>query len=79
VAESAQAVEGRDAAAPRQVGGINHRDTPFDFKREVQDFEVALIKQALEKAQFNQKKAAEQLGLTYHQLRGYLRKYEMLG
>ena len=79
VAESVQAVEGRDAAAPRQVGGINHRDTPFDFKREVQDFEVALIKQALEKAQFNQKKAAEQLGLTYHQLRGYLRKYEMLG
>ena len=27
---------------------------------------------------FNQRKAAEYLGLTYHQLRGYLRKYELL-
>lgn len=50
-----------------------------DFKQAVQDFEVGLIKQALERSQFNQKKAAEQLGLSYHQLRGYLRKYELLG
>jgi psp operon transcriptional activator len=29
-------------------------------------------------SQFNQKKTAEKLGLTYHQLRGYLKKYNLL-
>lgn len=62
------------------VKGRNASDgSAVDFKQEVQDFEVGLIKQALERSQFNQKKAAEQLGLSYHQLRGYLRKYELLG
>ena len=53
--------------------------TEIDFKTEVQEFEVRLLKQAMESSQFNQKKAAEILGLTYHQLRGYLRKYDLLG
>ncbi|MBT8147548.1 MAG: phage shock protein operon transcriptional activator [Gammaproteobacteria bacterium] len=51
----------------------------IDFKETVQNFEIDLIKQAMEQSQFNQKKAAEQLNLTYHQLRGYLRKYDLLG
>ena len=50
----------------------------FDFKNEVQEFEINLLKQAMEQCQFNQKKAAEFLGLSYHQLRGYLRKYDLL-
>jgi len=50
----------------------------IDFKETVQSFEIDLIKQAMEQSQFNQKKAAEQLNLTYHQLRGYLRKYDLL-
>jgi psp operon transcriptional activator len=50
----------------------------FDFKHEVQQFEINLLKQALEQNQFNQKKAAEFLDLSYHQLRGYLRKYDLL-
>ncbi len=50
----------------------------FDFKNEVQQFEINLLKQALEQNQFNQKKAAEFLDLSYHQLRGYLRKYDLL-
>ena len=50
----------------------------FDFKTEVQDFEINLLKQAMEQNQFNQKKAAEFLNLSYHQLRGYLRKYDLL-
>lgn len=50
----------------------------IDFKTEVQEFEIGLLKQAMEQSQFNQKKAAETLGLSYHQLRGYLRKYELL-
>ena len=51
----------------------------IDFRQEVQDFEITLLKQALERAQFNQKKAAELLSVSYHQLRGYLRKYDLLG
>lgn len=51
----------------------------FDFKNEVQSYEINLLKQAMEQSQFNQKKAAEFLNLSYHQLRGYLRKYDLLG
>lgn len=51
---------------------------PVDFKRESQSFEIKLIQHALADAQFNQKKTAEKLGLTYHQLRGYLKKYNLL-
>ncbi|MGB1848519.1 MAG: phage shock protein operon transcriptional activator [Pseudohongiellaceae bacterium] len=51
----------------------------FDFKSTVKDFEIALLRRALEQNQFNQKKAAETLSLSYHQLRGYLRKFDLLG
>mgnify|MGYP001373962346 CR=1 FL=1 len=51
----------------------------FDFKSTVKNFEIALLRRALEQNQFNQKKAAETLSLSYHQLRGYLRKYDLLG
>ncbi|MCP5346584.1 MAG: phage shock protein operon transcriptional activator [Pseudomonadales bacterium] len=51
----------------------------LDFKETVQNYEIALIRQAMEQCQFNQKKAAEKLSLSYHQLRGYLRKYDLLG
>lgn len=49
-----------------------------DFKQLTQEFEIKMLRCALEKAQFNQKKTAEKLGLTYHQLRGYLKKYQLL-
>ncbi|GGW50792.1 phage shock protein operon transcriptional activator [Alishewanella tabrizica] len=50
----------------------------LDFKTLSQDFEINLIKQALAASQFNQKKTADILGLTYHQLRGYMKKYQLL-
>ncbi len=53
-------------------------DQPVDFKALSQQFEVDLLKQALAACQFNQKKTAESLGLTYHQLRGYMKKYQLL-
>lgn len=56
---------------------LSSRDS-FDFKEEVQAFEINLLNQAMEQSQFNQKKAAEFLNLSYHQLRGYLRKYDLL-
>ncbi|TXH04062.1 MAG: phage shock protein operon transcriptional activator [Nevskiaceae bacterium] len=51
---------------------------PLDFSREVETFERRLVQSALDEARFNQKKAAELLGLTYHQFRGLLRKYRLL-
>lgn len=50
---------------------------PYDFKTHIQDYEIELLKRALEDCRYNQKKTAEHLGMTYHQLRGYLRKYEI--
>ncbi|MDP2562427.1 phage shock protein operon transcriptional activator [Psychrobium sp. 1_MG-2023] len=51
---------------------------PLDFKQTSESYEIEMIKQALTSAQFSQKKAAEQLGVTYHQLRGLLKKYNLL-
>ncbi len=51
---------------------------PYDFKQTIQDEEKRRIKSAMEVCRFNQKKTAEFLGMTYHQLRGYLRKYELI-
>jgi psp operon transcriptional activator len=53
-------------------------DFPVDLKELSQNFEIDLINQALADSQFNQKKTADKLGLTYHQLRGYLKKYNLL-
>lgn len=53
-------------------------DYPIDLKERSQQYEIDMIKQALADSQFNQKKTAEKLSLTYHQLRGYLKKYNLL-
>ena len=63
------------AAAPNQANGAN---LPLDLKETVQTFEIDLLQRALEAGRFNQRRAAELLGLTYHQLRGYLKKYNLL-
>ena len=51
---------------------------PVNLKKHIQQYEIDLIRKALEQQQFNQKKTATCLGLTYHQLRGYLKKYHLL-
>ncbi len=51
---------------------------PLDFKHHSQQFEIDLLKRALKECQYNQKRTAEKLSLTYHQLRGYLKKYQLL-
>jgi psp operon transcriptional activator len=51
---------------------------PQSLKLLSQAYEIDLIKAALSHCQFNQKKTAEALNLTYHQLRGYLKKYNLL-
>jgi psp operon transcriptional activator len=73
----AQQIDSASGASIDSVPDIGNVSS-FDFKNEVQEFEINLLKQALEKNQFNQKQAAEFLNLSYHQLRGYLRKYDLL-
>lgn len=51
---------------------------PIDLKERTQQYEIDMLRQALKDSQFNQKKTAEKLNLTYHQLRGYLKKYNLL-
>jgi len=51
---------------------------PQSLKSLSQNYEIDLIKSALAHCQYNQKKTAQALELTYHQLRGYLKKYNLL-
>jgi psp operon transcriptional activator len=41
----------------------------------VRELELRMLTEALDQSKYNQKKAAEILGLTYHQFRGLYRKY----
>jgi psp operon transcriptional activator len=50
---------------------------PLDLREFQQQQEKNLLQQALQQARFNQKKAAELLGLTYHQLRALLKKHQL--
>jgi psp operon transcriptional activator len=52
---------------------------PADFRAEIERIEVEWLQAAMQQARFNQRKAAELLSLSYHQLRGYLRKYKLVG
>ncbi|MFA3779089.1 phage shock protein operon transcriptional activator [Yersinia sp. 1652 StPb PI] len=51
---------------------------PIDLKLWLYNSEHQMLKLALEQARFNQRRAADLLGLTYHQLRGMLKKHAIL-
>jgi psp operon transcriptional activator len=50
-------------------------DGPVDFNAIIAELEKRMIEAALEECRGHQKRAAEHLGLSYHQMRGLLRKY----
>ena len=50
---------------------------PTDLNQRLTDMEMDLLEAALEKARYNQRMAADLLGLTYHQFRGKLRKFNI--
>lgn len=50
---------------------------PLDLRQFQQQQEKTLLQTALQQAHFNQRKAAELLGLTYHQLRAVLKKHQL--
>lgn len=49
--------------------------TATDFRASVHAYETGLLRDALEACRFNQRRAAQHLGLTYHQFRYYLRTH----
>ncbi|MBT8131066.1 MAG: phage shock protein operon transcriptional activator [Gammaproteobacteria bacterium] len=66
------------AAKPIAKARRKSHALPLDFKQTVREFEVGLIDTAMRASRYNQRNAAEQLGLSYHQLRGCLRKYDLV-
>ncbi|MEQ8690385.1 MAG: phage shock protein operon transcriptional activator [Pseudomonadales bacterium] len=71
----------RPRASNSQAAQTAHPRTalPADLKEYIKDEEIRLIEMALTQNKHNQRKAAEAIGLTYHQFRGYLKKYELVG
>ena len=55
--------------------GPGEPDRPIDLKTEVAELERQRVRDALAANGFHQGRAAEALGLSYHQLRGLLRKH----
>lgn len=53
----------------RVLNGMSYNDA-------IMNVELCLLKCALEDAKYNQRKAAETMGLTYHQFRGLYRKHQ---
>jgi len=58
---------------------IKQLSLPIDLKMKVNEFECSLIQRALNENKHNQRKTAESLGLTYHQLRAHLKKHNDIG
>lgn len=52
---------------------------PLNLADRMTSYERDLLQAALERARFNQRVAAELLGLSYHQLRGKIRKHQLDG
>jgi len=68
VKEEAEAEKPQDAPLARNL-------LEMPFKEAARELEIRYLKKALEESRHNQKKAAQIMGLTYHQFRGLYRKY----
>ena len=60
---------------PEELQEVSLPTTPLNWKQHLADYERQLLQQTLRQQHFNQRLAAQSLGLSYDQLRGLLRKY----
>ncbi|MCU4676736.1 phage shock protein operon transcriptional activator [Catenovulum sp. 2E275] len=71
-----------EKSTPTQINDLNSFNQaynwPIDFAQLSAKHEIDMIKAALKQSKFNQKQAAQLLNVSYHQLRGYLKKYKLL-
>ncbi len=75
--ESPWAPENKDTALTSDIPLA--MDSTLGFSEQVARYEVHLLKQALDRNDQHQGKAAGAIGLTYHQFRGQLRKHGLIG
>jgi psp operon transcriptional activator len=61
--------ESHDKSLPKSIGEKPLNEAVWDLK-------VLMLEAALEKSRYNQRRAAERLGMTYHQFRGLYRQYK---
>jgi len=62
--------------APVTEGGdLDRAALPLDLKQWLEQHERLWVERALRQAHYNQRQAAELLSLTYHQLRGVMKKH----
>lgn len=64
-------------AASEEPASARKPALPPDFRGYVADVERGIVSRALREHGYHQGRAADALGLTYHQFRGYLRKYDI--
>ncbi len=69
----------KQAEQQEEEASNNTIQFPLDYKQWQEEQDIHLLNRALEEAKFNQRQAAELLGLSYHQLRGMVRKYGLVG
>jgi len=65
----------RNGDARARPSGNGDGRWPIDFRTAVAEFERETLEQALERSKYKQTVAARLLGLSYHQLRGLLKKH----
>ncbi|MDV7102971.1 phage shock protein operon transcriptional activator [Vibrio sp. TH_r3] len=70
----------RDHLDSTTVAGLAKNDysLPIDYKEWQKQHDIQLLTQVMIKAKYNQRNAARLLNLSYHQLRGMLRKYDLI-
>lgn len=67
----------RSTTRPEPIKSDVSPTLPIDLRKWQNEQEKALVTQSLSKALYNQRKAADLLGLTYHQLRALLKKHDI--
>ena len=67
----------KKAGTDRAVSPDRKHVLPVDLTRRISEIEKELVETALRRARFNQRVAANLLGLSYHQLRGKIRKHSL--
>jgi psp operon transcriptional activator len=77
-AAPAPAPKARTEEDTAEGGILSDPARPFDLREALQRVEHDLLQQALAAQRYNQRATAKQLGLTYDQLRGRLRKHGLL-
>lgn len=67
-----------ESGSERELSATSDTITfPLNYKQWQEEQDLKILNAAMEEAKFNQRKAAQLLDLSYHQLRGMVRKYNL--